>query len=51
MSPAEVKRKVFNEIGEDWSRSNAHGVDLKQCLLPKPMRKPFRNSWFDPNHP
>ena len=47
MSPAEVKRKVLDEIGSDWSRSNLHGVNLKQCLLSTPIRKSLRNSWFD----
>jgi hypothetical protein len=48
MSPAEVKRKVLDAIGNDWSRSNLHGVDLRKCLLSLPIRKTFRNSWFDP---
>jgi hypothetical protein len=48
MSPAEVKRKVLDEIGDDFTRSNPHGVDLEKSLLPTPMRKSFQNSFFDP---
>jgi hypothetical protein len=48
MTPAEVKRRVLDEIGGDFTRSNLHRLDLKRCLLSSPMRKTFQNSFFDP---
>jgi hypothetical protein len=33
MTPDEVRVIVEAEIGNDWSRSNSHGVDLKACLV------------------
>ena len=33
MSPDEVSAIVEREIGGQWSRSNLHGVVLKECLV------------------
>jgi hypothetical protein len=33
MSPAEVRAIVEAEIGDHWSQSNSHGVDLRSCLV------------------
>jgi hypothetical protein len=33
MSADEVKKIVECEIGNDWLRTNAHGVNLCSCLL------------------
>ncbi len=33
MTSAGVRARVEAEIGTDWSRSNAHGVDLRRCLV------------------
>lgn len=33
MEPSEVSQIVAEEIADDWSVSNAHGVDLKRCLV------------------
>jgi hypothetical protein len=43
MSPDEVTKIVEHEIGGDWSHSNAHGVDLRTCLL-----RPERHTFSDP---
>jgi hypothetical protein len=34
VTAAEVQALVLEEIGDDWSLSNAHGVDLRKCLVP-----------------
>ena len=34
MESAEIAARVQAEIGDQWSRSNAHGVDLRSCLVP-----------------
>ena len=33
MTPREVRELVEREIGDQWHRSNLHGVDLRACLL------------------
>ncbi len=33
MTPDEVRAIVEAEIGNDWSRKNPHGVDLRACLV------------------
>jgi hypothetical protein len=33
MTTEEVSARVKREIGENWQLSNAHGVDLRQCLV------------------
>ena len=46
MNATEVTRLIESEIGEDWDRSNAHGVDLKVCLVPPALCR-FENC-FNP---
>jgi hypothetical protein len=33
MTSQEVRKRIEDEIGEDWAASNAHGVDLRRCLV------------------
>ena len=33
MTTSDVHSLVLAEIGDDWSRTNAHGVDLRSCLV------------------
>jgi hypothetical protein len=33
MTASDVQSFVLAEIGEDWSRTNAHRVDLRSCLV------------------
>ena len=33
MNSKQVKEKIEKEIAGDWSITNAHGVDLKKCLV------------------
>jgi hypothetical protein len=32
----EIRQKIESIIGDDWDKSNAHGVDLRKCLLITP---------------
>lgn len=43
MTSIEVLDIVLREIDGNWSISNAHGVDLKRCLLPKPVMSLFQD--------
>jgi hypothetical protein len=42
MTPDEVRQIVEREIGNDWTRRNAHGCDLRRCLVQPRMRE-FQN--------
>ena len=42
MNSSEVGDFVKREIGSDWGRSNAHGVDIKTFLV-RPERRQFRD--------
>jgi hypothetical protein len=44
MTSAEVRAIVEAEIGGDWSQSNAHAVDLRQCLV-QPWKATGRNTF------
>ena len=44
MTPDEVRSIVELEIGNDWSRTNPHGVDLRTCLV-TPRKVKCRNSF------
>ena len=44
MEAAEVYQIVEREILGDWSSSNAHGVDLKRCLINPPERRVYQES-------
>ena len=43
-APSDVRNRVEQEIAGDWGRSNAHGVDLKTCLV-DPRRQQYRDSF------
>lgn len=43
MTQADVTRLIEDEIGDDWSRSNLHGVVLKECLV-----SPVKGFYDDP---
>jgi hypothetical protein len=38
MTPEEVRALVFRQIGGQWARRNAHGCDLRECLVDPPER-------------
>jgi hypothetical protein len=42
MDPAAIQKIVDDEISDDWSRSNLHGVDLRACLV-TPSLQIFRS--------
>jgi hypothetical protein len=44
MNSKQVKEKIEKEIAGDWSITNAHGVDLKKCLV-EPKKGIFENSF------
>ncbi len=44
MNAAEVRKIVEAEIGGDRSMSNAHGVDLRRCLV-QPRKVACRNTF------
>ena len=46
MEASEVSQIVENEINGNWSVSNAHGVDLKRCLV-VPARRDYADSFAD----
>ena len=33
MTPGEVRALIEREVGADWGRTNAHGCDLRRCLV------------------
>jgi hypothetical protein len=33
MTPSEVTQLIAQEIGSNWGHTNAHGLDLKVCLV------------------
>ena len=43
MTPSEITELISHEIDSDWGRTNAHGVDLRSCLV-----APQRRTYFDP---
>ena len=44
MTADQVRAMVLEEIGDDWSRTNAHGVDIKRCLV-TPRKTRCRNTF------
>ena len=44
MNASEISKIIEREIDGDWSRSNAHGVDLKRCLV-APVKHTYRDSF------
>ena len=51
MLAAEVRKRVEDEIGDDWTQSNLHGVDLQRCLLRDPVLTTCVNSFCDSAKP
>jgi len=45
MNASEVMEIIKCEIDDNWTLSNAHGVDLRKCLLPQPMKKTYEDSF------
>ena len=51
MKPKEISQMIEKEINGDWSISNAHGCDLKKCLI-RPKKRAFdfhseiRDAWI-----
>ena len=43
MTADEIEDLIRKEIGDLWNISNAHGVDLKKCLV-KPEKHTFTDS-------
>jgi hypothetical protein len=43
MTSSEVTELIVQEIGADWRHTNAHGVDLRACLV-----TPERRTYCDP---
>ncbi len=41
MTAEDVRTLVLGEIGNNWGRSNAHGVNLRECLLPTPQVRTY----------
>jgi hypothetical protein len=44
MNSDELRRIVEAEIGGDWSYSNAHGVNLRECVV-RPRKVACRNTF------
>ena len=42
MTAIELRARIEQEIDGDWSHTNAHGCDLRQCLV-----TPFKRSFED----
>lgn len=45
MKASEVSAIIEQEIDGNWSRSNAHGVDLKRCLIVPPVKRIYEDSF------
>ena len=43
MTSSEVLERILREIDGNWSISNHHGVDLKESLLPTPVKTAFQD--------
>ncbi|MGI9105072.1 MAG: hypothetical protein ACR2G4_02360 [Pyrinomonadaceae bacterium] len=46
MTESEVSEIIEREINGNWSLSNAHGVDLKRCLI-APAKQIYEDSFRD----
>jgi len=44
MEASEVSEIIEREVNSNWSLSNAHGVDLKRCLV-LPNKKTYEDSF------
>jgi hypothetical protein len=45
MKASEIMEIIKCEIDDNWTISNAHGVDLRKCLLPQPVKKAYEDSF------
>lgn len=43
MISEEITRIIYEEIGDDWQYSNAHGIDLRKCLVTPQKRRFLTN--------
>jgi hypothetical protein len=43
MTSDELRIRIEREIAGNWSRTNGHGCDLRQCLM-TPVKKTFEDS-------
>lgn len=46
MTSEKIEKLIHKEIGSRWDISNAHGVDLKKCLV-----RPHKCMFVDPLPP
>lgn len=44
MGAGEISELIEREVGGDWSLSNAHGVDLRRCLV-APTKRLYEDSF------
>ena len=44
MEASEISELIEREIGGNWSLSNAHGVDLRRCLV-EPTKRVYEDSF------
>jgi hypothetical protein len=51
MSPEALRQKIEKEIGGNWDLTNLHKIDLKKCLLGRPIQKIYENSLYQPDLP
>jgi hypothetical protein len=49
MSPEALRKKIEDEIGGNWERGDRHRIDLRQCLLPRPIQSIYENSQYRPD--
>jgi hypothetical protein len=47
MTSSQVTEAIEKEIAGDWTRSNAHGVDLRRCLVVPPLCKKVADSFHE----
>ena len=38
MNASELRKRIEDEIGDNWSRTNLHNVDLRTALLSEPRK-------------
>jgi len=51
MTAEAVREVVEREIAGDWSLTNAHGCDLRRCLVPPELREYDDSGWRPPTEP
>jgi hypothetical protein len=48
MTSAQVKARIIAEIGDKWDFKNAHGVDLRTCLVEPELRDYYDHNQTEP---